>query len=82
MGWFILHFEYENCYYHYSYNYLCGPSYLLKYEIVKTQKKILGFSKNFGERTKHCGNESVGETEEISPLGGMGRLMRLDANMV
>nr|AIW52021.1 vpu protein [Human immunodeficiency virus 1] len=55
-----------------------GPIIYIKYKIWETQKKREGLIKNIGERAKHCGYESEGDTEDFSTVGDGGPIAFVD----
>nr|ABD83639.1 vpu protein [Human immunodeficiency virus 1] len=52
----------------------------IKYRKVVRQKKIDWLVKRIKERAEDSGNESDGDTEELSTMVDMGHLRLLDAN--
>nr|AAV41345.1 vpu protein [Human immunodeficiency virus 1] len=54
----------------------------LEYRKLVKQRKIDWLVKRIGERAEDSGNESDGDTEELSAMVDMGYLRLLDANDV
>nr|ALB06818.1 vpu protein [Human immunodeficiency virus 1] len=52
----------------------------IEYKKIKRQRKIDWLIKRISERAEDSGNESDGDTEELSTLMEMGNLDFLDAN--
>nr|AGW99817.1 vpu protein [Human immunodeficiency virus 1] len=52
----------------------------IEYRKLKKQRKIDWLIKRIRERAEDSGNESEGDTEELSTMVDMGRLRLLDAN--
>nr|AIW52055.1 vpu protein [Human immunodeficiency virus 1] len=52
----------------------------IEYRRLKKQKKIDWLIKRIRERAEDSGNESDGDTEELSTMVDMGRLRLLDVN--
>nr|WIF19018.1 vpu protein [Human immunodeficiency virus 1] len=52
----------------------------IEYKKIKRQKRIDWLFKRISERAEDSGNESEGDTEELSTLVEMGNLDFLDAN--
>ncbi|AAN03089.1 vpu protein [Human immunodeficiency virus 1] len=52
----------------------------IEYRKIQKQKKIDWLIKRISERAEDSGNESEGDTEELSKLVEMGNLRFLDAN--
>nr|AIY27765.1 vpu protein [Human immunodeficiency virus 1] len=54
----------------------------IQYRKLVQQKKIDWLIQRILERAENSGNESEGDTEELSTMGDMGRLRLLEANDV
>nr|AIW51899.1 vpu protein [Human immunodeficiency virus 1] len=54
----------------------------IEYKKLKQQEKIDWLIKRIRERAEDSGNESEGDTEELSTMVDMGRLRLLDVNNV
>nr|ABV89693.1 vpu protein [Human immunodeficiency virus 1] len=54
----------------------------IEYKKLKKQEKIDWLIKRIRERAEDSGNESEGDTEELSTMVDMGRLRLLDVNDV
>nr|AGH25444.1 viral protein U [Human immunodeficiency virus 1] len=52
----------------------------IEYRKLKNQKKIDWLIKRIRERAEDSGNESEGDTEELSTMVDMGQLRLLDVN--
>ncbi|AGW99858.1 vpu protein [Human immunodeficiency virus 1] len=52
----------------------------IEYRKLTKQRKIDWLIKRIGERAEDSGNESEGDTEELSTMVDMGRLRLLDVN--
>ncbi|AGW99876.1 vpu protein [Human immunodeficiency virus 1] len=52
----------------------------IEYRKLKKQRKIDWLIKRIRERAEDSGNESEGDTEELSTMVDMGRLRLLDVN--
>nr|BAM42627.1 vpu protein [Human immunodeficiency virus 1]BAM42636.1 vpu protein [Human immunodeficiency virus 1] len=52
----------------------------IEYRRLRKQKKIDWLIKRIRERAEDSGNESEGDTEELSTMVDMGRLRLLDVN--